>query len=194
MQEKEAQLDLARQLSQLSAEEIQSVQEYLQSLSTNDSNTERFQKYLSFSCCGQIFGICIDQIIQIIQINQITPLPDYPPYIKGVISIRGEMVPVMDLRLRLGKSEIQYDNHSCIIIVDVQGHSFGLMVESVNSMETIPEEEICPPPQREHKASYLIGIAKRDPVILLLDVNCLLTSHELGELLDLPTNLMVSSS
>lgn len=182
MQEKEAALDLTQQLSQLSEEQLQAVQLYLQSLSQEDS-TDRMQKYLSFSSCGQVFGLSIDQVVQIIRIHQITPLPDYPAYIKGVVSVRGSMVPVIDLRLRLGKPEIQYDDHGCIIIVDVQGRSFGLLVEAVNSMETIPQEEICPPPQSDHKSGYLMGIAKRDPVILLLDVGCLLTAQEL-ELLD----------
>lgn len=86
---------------------------------------------------------------------------------KGVISIRGEMVPVMDLRLRLGKESISYDDRTCIIVIRQDNCSFGLIVDAVNDVETIPEKKIFLPPNRiQNNANYLTGIAQGEHVTL----------------------------
>ena len=115
----------------------------------------------------------------------ITPLPDFPSYIKGILSIRGELTPIMDLRLRLGQQVSDYSERTCIILIRIDSRSFGLIVDAVNDVETISPQDICPPPQQsDRKANYLIGIAQRTQVILLLDVDYILSEKEIGEIID----------
>ena len=142
---------------------------------------------MTFMCCGQVFGIGIGQVIQIIRIPPITPLPDCSSYMKGVIAVRDEMIPVMDLRTRLGKDTEVDCNKNCIVIITVQGRSIGMIVDSISNVETILPEEICQPPQQDNcKANYLIGIVKRETVILLVDADHLLTARDFEGVLDLP--------
>lgn len=176
--------DLGSQLSQLSSDQMEAIAAYLRELTGEEnSHAEDSSQYLTFWCDGQLFGIGIAQVIQIVQMKDITPLPGYPYYMKGVLSVRGEMVPVMDLRLRLGKEEADYSERTCITIIRVAGRSFGLIVDGVNDVENIPEQEICPPPhQSEHKADYLTGIAQREKLILILDMDHILSETEAGDI------------
>ena len=186
MQEYDLCQDIAAQISKLPLEQIEQVQQYIKKLGQTDSQCEEQQnKYLTFSCCEQTFGIKIQQVIQILQIPQITSLPDSLPYMKGVISLREEMVPVIDLRIRLGRGGADYTDQNCIVIMKVQGHSFGAVVDYVCNVETILPEEICLPPQREdRRANYLRGIAKHDAVILLIDADYLFADGDLEHILD----------
>lgn len=180
--------EIASQLSSLSTEQVEAVREYLQELSfLNGDEPEKNSKYLTFMCCAQVFGIGIGQVIQIIRIPPITPLPDCSSYMKGVIAVRDEMIPVMDLRTRLGKDTEVDCNKNCIVIITVQGRSIGMIVDSISNVETILLEEICQPPQQDNcKANYLIGIVKRETVILLVDADHLLTARDFEGVLDLP--------
>jgi purine-binding chemotaxis protein CheW len=188
MQSYELQQEIAAQLAGLTGEQAEAVREYLQQLSASGGEGEKTDnKYLTFLCCGQVFGMDIRQVIQIIRIPSITPLPESAPYMKGVIAVRGEMVPVIDLRIRLGReAEVDY-NKNCIVIISVQGQSVGILVDSISNVETITKEEICQPPHSdEHRANYLIGMVKRDGVILLIDGDYLLTAQDFNRVLDVP--------
>ena len=178
--------DIAAQISKLPLEHIKAVQQYIQELDQTDLQHEEQQnQYLTFSCCGQILGINIRQVVQILQMPQITPLPDSLPYMKGVISLRDEMVPVIDLRIRLTRKEVDYTDRNCLVIMSVQDRSFGAVVDCVCSVETILPEEICLPPQQdERKTPYLRGIVKHDTVILLIDPDYLFANGDLEHILD----------
>lgn len=187
MQEYDICQDITAQISKLPLEQLEKVQQYIQELDETDIQREEQQnKYLTFLCCEQTFGIHIRQVIQILQIPQIISLPDSLPYMKGVISLREEMVPVIDLRIRLGRKEAEDTAQNCIVIMSVQGRSFGAVVDSVCNVETILPEEICLPPQKsEGKTNYLRGIAKRDTVILLIDADDLFADGDLEYILDI---------
>lgn len=178
--------DIAVQISKLPLEQIKAVQQYIQELGQTDmQHEEQKNKYLTFLCCEQMFGINIQQVIQILQMPQITSLPDSLPYMKGVIPLREEMVPIMDLRIRLGRGEAGDTAQNCIVIMSIQGHPFGVVVDCVCDVETILPEEICLPPQPdEQKAAYLRGIAKHDTVILLIDADYLFADGDLERILD----------
>lgn len=151
-----------------------------------NNQEDLLEKYLTFWCGGQVFGISIAQVVQIIQVQEITPLPDFPSYIKGVICLRDEVIPIIDTRLRLGKPEKAYDDHTCVIIISVQDHSFGLVVDGVETVEDIPADEVKQPPANStNQSRYLMGIAQRESVILLLDVAFLLGSEEVSALLEI---------
>lgn len=186
MQEQRMQSDIATLLSQLTGDQIDTVTDYLHKLSEgSEEHTVGLDKYLTFWCNDQLFGIGVEQVVQIVHMMKITPLPDFPSYIKGVLSIRGELLPIMDLRLRLGQQVADYNERTCIILIRIDSRSFGLIVDGVNDVETISAQEICPPPQQsEHKANYLSGIAQRTQVTLLLDMDYVLSEKEIGEILD----------
>ena len=192
MREHDLYQDISSQISKLSFEQVEEVRQYIKQLGQDDrQQTEQQNKYLTFICCEQTFGVNIRQVIQILQIPQITSLPDSLPYMKGVISLRDEMVPVIDLRVRLGCEEINYTDQNCIVIMSVQGRSFGMVVDCVCNVETILPEEICLlPPQDDEKANYLLGIAKRDTVILLIEADQLFAAHDLQQILDISTQII----
>ena len=99
--------------------------------------------------------------------------------------MRDEVIPILDLRLRLGKPEIDYDSHTCVIIVTLQSGSLGLVVDFVNDVETIPDENIhIPIKQQDGSAAYLKGIVKSGSPTLLIDVDLLLGADEVETLLD----------
>lgn len=176
---------LAAKISSLPDEQVEAVEKYLLELTDMQLNrSETGEKYLTFLCDNQSFGINILQISQIIQVPQITPLPNFVPYIRGMVNLRENVIPIMDLRLRLGKPEKQYNAQTCILIVTVADKPFGLIVDAVNNVETIRNEEINDPPrQGGGESSYLIGIAKKESIILILDVATLLAPEELDSLI-----------
>ncbi|WP_283610234.1 chemotaxis protein CheW [Faecalispora anaeroviscerum] len=134
-------------------------------------------RYLTFWTDHQLFGIPITEVVQIVGIQEITQLPEYPAYSKGVINLRGQIIPVIDVRLRLGKTEIPYNDRTCIIITHVLNRDFGLIVDEVDEVTDILPERISPPPKVHSGKTnpYFSGIARleatstqKDRVALLL--------------------------
>lgn len=128
-------------------------------------------KFLTFTLGKENYGIEIQYVTEIIGIQAITEVPELPAYIKGIINLRGNIIPVMDVRIRFGKPPIEYNDRTCIIVIDIQSVSIGLIVDSVSEVITIPEEEIVPPPKlnnTENRFIKGIGTAGNE-VKLLLD-------------------------
>src|SRR5271157_6208192 len=124
-------------------------------------------KYLTFSLKGEEYGIVILKVKEIIGIMNITPIPQTPPYVKGVINLRGKVIPVIDLRLKFGMEESPYTERTCIIVVDTsgrdKGRSFmGIVVDSVSEVLNIRREEIEDTPNFgvSLENDYFIGMAK----------------------------------
>ena len=97
-------------------------------------------RYLTFNLGTESFGIEIKYITEIIGMQPITALPGLPAYIRGIINLRGEIIPVMDIRLRFGKEEIAYNDRTCIIVAKFEDVDIGLIVDSVSEVLTIPDE------------------------------------------------------
>lgn len=173
---------LLEKIASLSDEQLERLDQQLdQLLEENDSTTE--QRYLTFQCGGQTFGIHISHIRQILQLPQITPLPGFADYIKGVVSLRQDMIPTMDLNLRMGKPEPPHTSLTTLLVVSLGERPFGLIIDAVNNVEQIAEEDIQPlPKQGERDCAYLIGVAKKETAILILDVAELLGPEELASL------------
>lgn len=145
-------------------------------------------RYLTFRTNSQLFGIPIQDVVQIIGMQKITGLPDSPPYMKGVIRLRGEVFPVIDVRRRLGQPDAAYNERTCIIITHIRDRGFGFIVDEVDEVCNIADEQIVPPPRMENSAvtTYLTGIAhldgasgKAERIILLLNITRLLREDEL---------------
>lgn len=181
MEEKRA--ALVEKISSLSDEQLKAMEEHLTELLQTDGRTE--QRYLTFQCGGQTFGIHISNIRQILQLPEITPLPGFAPYVKGMVSLRNEMFPAIDLRLRLGKPEAEDETMMTLLIVAPDdGTSFGLIIDSVNNVEDISDEEIQPLPTQQSgsRTAYLLGIAKKETAILIMDISALLLPGELDSI------------
>ncbi|WP_319475350.1 chemotaxis protein CheW [Marispirochaeta aestuarii] len=149
-----------------------------------DDEDEQFQenKYLLFNIGKEIYGINIMAVTDIIELQKITEVPDMPDYIKGVINLRGKVIPVMDLRLRFGMESRAYDDRTCIIIVHVENTSIGFIVDTVSEVKDIRESDIDPPPSfKKHAARdrYISGLGKVDEEVrILLDVKKILEQDE----------------
>ncbi len=147
----------------------------------NDSEDSQKGMYLTFHLAKEDYGIEIRYVTEIIGIQKITDVPDMPAFVKGVINLRGKVVPVMDVRTRFGLPARDYDDRTCIIVVNIDDKEVGLVVDKVNEVADIPDQQIEPPPRTNRESTrYIQGMGKiGNEVKILLDVQKLLYSDEL---------------
>lgn len=139
-------------------------------------------KYLTFSLDREMYAIEIKYVTEIIGIQPITEVPDIPSYVKGIINLRGKIIPVMDVRLRFKKQPVSYNDRTCVIVVEMQDISVGLIVDNVSEVLYIPDENIVLPPNmsRAPENQYLKAIGKvGSEVKLILDCEKLLTDADM---------------
>ena len=141
-------------------------------------------KYLSFTLDGENYGVDIALVREIIGFLPIAKVPDVPDFIQGIINLRGKIIPVLDMRLRLNKEFRAYTDRTCIIVIEIFGVEVGLIVDMVSEVLTIAEDLISPQPDlKSLKHEYVKGIGRlKDAVILLLDVEELLKTDDLAGL------------
>jgi len=149
--------------------------------------TDREGKYLTFSLGGEEYGIGILKIREIIGMLPITSVPETPHFVKGVINLRGKVIPVVDLRLRFGMPVIAYTERTCIIVVEMRCAgglvSVGIVVDAVSEVLNIKADEIEAPPAfgARLNTDYILGMAKMGKgVKLLLDIDRVLASQDLS--------------
>jgi purine-binding chemotaxis protein CheW len=142
-------------------------------------------KYLTFSLGSEYYAIEIKYVTEIIGMQPISEVPELPDYVKGIINLRGKIIPVMDVRLRFKKSPIDYNDRTCVIVIEIFGISIGLIVDRVSEVMTIPDTEIVPPPEVSQGGNKFIkGIGKvNNEVKLLLDCEKLINDNDLEQLL-----------
>ena len=140
-------------------------------------------KYMTFKSGSEYFGLEIQYVQQIIQFQAITKIPETEDYIKGLINLRGKIIPVVDVRVRFKQGECEYNDKTCILVIVVKDTTVGLIVEQIAEVAEIQKENILPPPtigrndKGHHK--YVYGIAKvGNSVKLLLDPEKLLYDDE----------------
>lgn len=143
-----------------------------------EEDTQR-GRFLTFSLGNEHYGVEIAYVTEIIGIQAITEVPELPEYLKGIINLRGKIIPVMDVRLRFKKEARDYTDRTCIIVVDINDLSIGLIVDMVLEVLTIAEEDIVPPPEvkQAFQNRYIKGIGKKDNSIKLL-LNCEKLIHD----------------
>jgi purine-binding chemotaxis protein CheW len=142
-------------------------------------------RYLTFSLGKESFGIEVRYVTEIIGMQAITGVPELPEYIKGIINLRGQIIPVMDVRLRFKKEPREYTDRTCTIVVNINNMPIGLIVDGVSEVITIPEEDVVDPPQTNMGINnrYIKKIGKvGSEVKLLLDCELLLSKDELESL------------
>ncbi len=107
-------------------------------------------KVMTFNIGEQVYGIEIQYITEIIGVSHITKVPHVPNYIKGIINVRSKVVPIIDIRIRFGKPEIPYTNHTCIITLDFNDIAVGIIVDSVADVEDIHTGDISAAPENKN--------------------------------------------
>lgn len=150
-------------------------QKFVDDSDFDDDENEDTQegKYLSFRIGQEVYGIKICHVTEIVGIQKITEVPDMPAYVKGVINLRGNVIPVVDVRLRFNMQPRDYDDRTCVIVVNVNESPIGLVVDTVKEVISIQPEMISPPPavSKNDINRYIQGIGRFDhDVIILLTI------------------------
>ena len=147
-------------------------------------------KYLSFRLNQESYGIAVLKIREIIRLQPITAVPQMPSYIKGVLNLRGKIIPVIDLRIKLGFSQINDNEHTCIIVVQVASAAkaslqMGLIVDAVEEVLHIASSDIEETPDfgSRQETEFILGMAKiKGSVKTLLDIDRVVGSELVGNL------------
>ena len=147
-------------LSGFTAEELE--QALMALNDSSDATNEIENMYLNFTIGEQIYGIEVRNVLQIIGMQPISTMPDMEPDMKGYINLRGNIIPVISLRLHFGQMEEEYTDRTCIVVVKINEREIGLVVDSIQETITITPEDISPPPGTGDHAdnSYVRGIAR----------------------------------
>jgi len=141
--------------------------------------------YLTFRLGNEDYGIEIRYVTEIVGMQKITEVPDMPIFVKGVVNLRGQVIPVLDVRLRFNMQSRDYDERTCIVVVNIAGSQVGLVVDTVNEVRNIDDEQISPPPKTAgaDSARYIQGMGKvGESVIILLEGTRLLHENEIVSL------------
>ncbi len=150
-----------------------------------EEDTEK-GKYMTFKSGNESFGIELQYVREIIGIQPITAIPEVEGYIKGLINLRGKIIPVIDVRVRFNQEAIPYTDRTCIIIINVKNTVVGLIVETIEGVAQINDDQIEPPPTLSvgnTKNHFVYGLGKTEgSVKLLLDPQKLIRDEELAVL------------
>lgn len=161
-------------------------------IASREHDTDQDNQLLTFWLDNQLYGTSISHVDQIISIQPISEIPEFPHYAKGIINLRGNIIPVIDLRLRLGKTEAPHTERTCIINILVGEQQLGCIVDEVDAVVHVQGHQILPPPhisEATGASRYLTGIAKipienttEEKVVLCLNLAQLLRQDEFSAL------------
>jgi len=153
------------------------------------SSVIREGKYLTFALADEEYGIGILKVKEIIGMMAITPVPQTPTYVKGVINLRGKVIPVVDLRSKFDMETIDYSDRTCIIVVEIEGKEeriqIGIVVDTVSEVLNVREADVEDTPTFGTRVSteFILGMAKIEgSVKILLDIDAVLSAKELSQI------------
>ncbi len=138
-------------------------------------------RYLTFMLRDEYYGVPISKVCEINQMMEITPVPKTPPFVEGVVNLRGKIIPVVNLRQKLGFEKMDYNRETCIIIIESDIGHVGVVVDAVREVIDLKDEQIEIPPQMGEKSEmrFLSALGKQeDRVIILLDVDLAFSGDE----------------
>ena len=141
-------------------------------------------KYVTFKSGNEYFGLKIEYVNEIVVMQEIAQIPESEDYIKGLINLRGKIIPVIDVRIRFKQEPIEYNDRTCIIVINVKGTVVGLIVEKIAEVIELSEDDILDPPnigKEENRVNrYVYGIGKAiSGVKLLLDPDKLINDDDI---------------
>lgn len=141
------------------------------------------EEFLSFRLGGEEYGVDILKVQEIRSYDTVTRLPEAPDYIKGVINLRGTIVPVIDMRLKLKLGQADFDKHTVMIILNVADKVIGMVVDGVSDVITLAASQIRPPPEFNGvmDTRYITGLgAVDDRMLILVDIECLMSASDIA--------------
>ncbi len=139
-------------------------------------------KFLTFILGSEVYGIEILKVREIIKLMDITTVPRTPDYLKGVINLRGKVIPIVDLRLKFTMPEVEHTQETCIIVAEVNQTSIGIIVDSVSEVSNIKSGEIEEAPHlgQDIDTNFILGLGKtKERIVILLDIELVLSSEDL---------------
>ncbi|MBO4373187.1 MAG: chemotaxis protein CheW [Bacteroidales bacterium] len=147
---------------------------------------QEIDSFISFKLGEEYFAISVSQVLNILQLVQITKVPTAPDYMKGVINLRGTVLPIIDIRMKFGMDPIQYQRDTVILVLNViienEKVDAGILVDSVKEVFEIKKDEIMPPPGigSKYKSKFIEGIYKMsdERFVMLLDIDKIFSSDE----------------
>ncbi|WP_273429996.1 chemotaxis protein CheW [Chitinibacter tainanensis] len=146
-------------------------------------------QYLTFQLCGETFAIGILAIKEILEYMPMTQVPMMPDFVRGVMNLRGAVVPVIDLSLRFGKGETTVRRRTCVVIIEIEHDDlqqyFGVLVDAVHEVLAIADGDIVPAPQfgNHIRSDFIAGMAKvQNRFVVLLDLSRALSVEEMAQL------------
>jgi len=156
----------------------------------NQDNLSRINSYLSFKLGDEEFAAHVGKVLNILEMTKITEVPKAPVYMKGVINLRGTVLPVIDTRIKFGMSPTEYTTNTCIIVldIDVDGENIqvGALVDAVQAVLEIEKGQIMPPPSigSKYKSEFIEGVANIDEkFIMILDMDAVFSTEDVTDLL-----------
>lgn len=152
--------------------------------------------YLTFKLGEEIFGANVSKVLNILEMTKITKVPKAPSYMKGIINLRGAVLPLIDTRIKFDMGETNYTTNTCILVLDIDmsGESVhvGALVDSVQEVLEIDDASIQPPPSigNKYKSEFIEGMAKvSDEFVMLLNMDLIFSTDELSLLKDSSTEI-----
>jgi purine-binding chemotaxis protein CheW len=143
--------------------------------------------YLSFKLSDEVFAVHVNEVLNILEMTKITSVPKAPKYLKGVINLRGMVLPIVDARLKFNMEEKEYTTNTCIIVMDLESNSeivhVGFIVDQVLEVLELDKEQIGPPPSlgTNYKAEFITGMANvNDEFVMLLNMEKIFSLNELS--------------
>jgi len=157
----------------------------------NIDSLSQINSYLSFKLGDDEFAAHVGKVLNILELVKITPVPKSPEYMKGVINLRGAVLPIIDTRMKFGMSPTQFTQNTCIVVMEILMEKdtiqLGALVDSVLSVVEIEDDQIQPPPSlgSKYKSEFILGVAKVDEkFIMILDMDKVFSSDELILVMD----------
>ncbi|MDI3528074.1 MAG: purine-binding chemotaxis protein CheW [Tenuifilum sp.] len=154
-------------------------------------NKNQIKSYLTFKLGTEEFAAHVSKVLNILEMTPITKVPKAPEYLKGVINLRGAVLPVIDARIKFGMPEAEYTNNTCIIVldIDVDGESVhvGAIVDSVQAVVEIDNSQIMPLPTlgSRYKSEFIIGMAKIDDrFVIILNMDAVFSTDDITQIVD----------
>ena len=151
----------------------------------NKDADDQVLQWVTFRLDGETYGINVMQVQEVLRYSEIAPVPGAPPYVLGIINLRGNVVTVIDTRHRFGLADGEVTDNTRIVIIETDNQVIGIMVDSVAEVVYLNQSEIETAPNvgNEESAKFIQGVChKNDELLILIDLNKLLTNEEWAEL------------
>jgi purine-binding chemotaxis protein CheW len=159
-----------------------------------DSSTD-IKSYLTFGLGEEIYACHVNKLLSILEIPKITEIPGAPVYMKGIIDLRGKVLPLIDIKIKLHLPQVEFTKDTCIVVMDITFENdnllVGILVDSVIEVMEFESDKILPPPNlgKKYQSKYIYGIVKKnDKFIMLLDIDMLFSLDEIDIMRDTTEN------